>query len=149
MKLRTKIALAMTGFMLFLLITSFGVAWLVSRHQIIDSRYDVLRQALSLLEEDTRNRDAVVSLHEDSVVLERQANGEWAIVGGSTADGLSFPVNYGEPALIGDWFVIATSNGLAYGFEDATVSETLRTLATICERERHTQTEKHKERHTH
>ncbi|MCT4784232.1 MULTISPECIES: sensor histidine kinase [Exiguobacterium] len=131
MKLRTKIALAMTGFMLFLLITSFGVAWLVSRHQIIDSRYDVLRQALSLLEEDTRNRDAVVSLHEDSVVLERQANGEWGIVGGSTADGLSFPVNYGEPALVGDWFVIATSNGLAYGFEDSAVSETLRTLATI------------------
>ncbi|STO07125.1 sensor histidine kinase [Exiguobacterium aurantiacum] len=131
MKLRTKIALAMTGFMLFLLITSFGVAWLVSRHQIIDSRYDVLRQALSLLEEDARNRDAVVSLHEDSVVLERQANGEWAIVGGSSADGLRFPVNYGEPALVGDWFVIATSNGLAYGFEDAAVSETLRTLATI------------------
>ncbi|MCC5891149.1 HAMP domain-containing sensor histidine kinase [Exiguobacterium sp.] len=131
MKLRTKIALAMTGFMLFLLITSFGVAWLVSRHQIIDSRYDVLRQALSLLEEDERNRDAVVSLHEDSVVLERQANDEWAVIGGAAGDGLRFPVNYGEPALIGDWFVIATSNGLAYGFEDAAVSETLRTLATI------------------
>lgn len=131
MKLRTKIALAMAGFMLFLLITSFGVAWLVSRQQIVDARYDVLRQALNLLEEDERNRQAVLSLHEDSVVLERQDNGEWGIIGGSVEDGLSFPVSFGEPALIEDWFVIATSNGLGYGFQDAAVSETLRTLATI------------------
>lgn len=131
MKLRTKIALAMAGFMLFLLITSFGVAWLVSRQQIVDARYDVLRQALSLLEEDERNQQAVLSLHEDSVVLERQDNGEWGIIGGAAEEGLSFPVNFGEPALIDDWFVIATSNGLGYGFQDAAVSETLRTLATI------------------
>lgn len=131
MKLRTKIALAMAGFMLFLLITSFGVAWLVSRQQIVDARYDVLRQALSLLEEDERNRQAVLSLHEDSVVLERQANGDWGIIGGEAEEGLRFPVNFGEPALVDDWFVIATSNGLGYAFQDAAVSETLQTLATI------------------
>ncbi|TCI60732.1 cell wall metabolism sensor histidine kinase WalK [Exiguobacterium sp. SH3S1] len=131
MKLRTKIALAMAGFMLFLLITSFGVAWVVSRQQIVDARYDVLRQALSLLEEDERNRQAVLSLHEDSIVLERQSNGDWGIIGGRAADGLSFPINFGEPALIDDWFVIATSNGLSFAFQDAAVSETLQTLATI------------------
>lgn len=131
MKLRTKIALAMAGFMLFLLITSFGVAWLVSRQQIVDARYDVLRQALSLLEEDERNQQAVLSLHEDSVVLERQANGDWGIIGGQAEESLRFPVNFGEPALVDDWFVIATSNGLGYAFQDAAVSETLQTLATI------------------
>ncbi|MFY9945925.1 MAG: sensor histidine kinase, partial [Exiguobacterium chiriqhucha] len=124
MKLRTKIALAMAGFMLFLLITSFGVAWLVSRQQIVDARYDVLRQALSLLEEDERNQQAVLSLHEDSVVLERQANGDWGIIGGQAEESLRFPVNFGEPALVDDWFVIATSNGLGYAFQDAAVSET-------------------------
>ncbi|MFY9945108.1 MAG: HAMP domain-containing sensor histidine kinase, partial [Exiguobacterium chiriqhucha] len=46
-------------------------------------------------------------------------------------ESLRFPVNFGEPALVDDWFVIATSNGLGYAFQDAAVSETLQTLATI------------------
>lgn len=129
--LRTKIAWAMTGFMLLLLLVSFGVTWFVARQEIVDSRFDVLLQALNLLEEDVRNSDAVLSLHEDSVVLERQENGEWGIIGGEVPDGTTFPINYGEPALIDDWFVVATTDGLAFGFQDRDVSNTIQALATI------------------
>lgn len=129
--LRTKIAWAMTGFMLLLLLISFGTTWFVARQEIVDSRFDVLQQALNLLEEDVRNSDAVLSLHEDSVVLERQENGEWGIIGGGVPDGTTFPINYGEPALIDDWFVVATTDGLAFGFQDRAVSDTIQALATI------------------
>lgn len=129
--LRTKIAWAMTGFMLLLLLVSFGVTWFVARQEIVDSRFDVLLQALNLLEEDVRNSDAVLSLHEDSVVLERQENGEWGIIGGEVPNGTTFPINYGEPALIDDWFVVATTDGLAFGFQDRDVSNTIQALATI------------------
>lgn len=129
--LRTKIAWAMTGFMLLLLLVSFGVTWFVARQEIVDSRFDVLLQALNLLEEDVRNSDAVLSLHKDSVVLERQENGEWGIIGGEVPNGTEFPINYGEPALIDDWFVVATTDGLAFGFQDRAVSDTIQALATI------------------
>lgn len=131
MTLRTKIAWAMTVFMFVLLSTLVGATWFVARHEIVGARYDVLRQAMNLLEEDVRNRDAVLSLHEDSVVLERQEGGSWVVTGGEVPAGTTFPINYDDPALIDDWFVMATTNGLAFGFRDEAVSGTLRTLATV------------------
>ena len=131
MTLRTKIALAMTTFMLVVLIVSFGVTGFVARQEIVDARYDILTQALNLLEEDVRNQDAVLTLHEDSVVLQREANGAWVITGGEPQADVQFPVNFGEPTLVDDWFVVATTDGLAFAFKDAAVSDTLRTLTTV------------------
>lgn len=77
MKLRTKLALSVTAFTTLLLLLSFIVVTLVVRSHLIESRYTQLEQAEELMEDDSSVR-ALLTLHEDSVVLSNE-DGRWVI----------------------------------------------------------------------
>jgi len=137
MKLRTKLALSVTAFTTLLLVLSFVVVTLVVRNHLIESRYTQLEQAEELMEDDSSVR-ALLTLHEDSVVLSNE-DGRW-VISNDEDDDDSSSVNgdvqasdlpgiprSNEPFKSGDWFGIVYQDQ-AYLFEDEGVDDTVSTL---------------------
>lgn len=136
MKLRTKLALSVTAFTTLLLLLSFIVVTFVVRNHLIESRYTQLEQAEELMEDDSSVR-ALLTLHEDSVVLSNE-DGRWVISNdedddSSTVNGdvqasdLPGIPRSNEPFKSGDWFGIVYQDQ-AYLFEDESVDDTVSTL---------------------
>lgn len=137
MKLRTKLALSVTAFTTLLLLLSFIVVTFVVRNHLIESRYTQLEQAEELMEDDSSVR-ALLTLHEDSVVLSNE-DGRW-VISNDEDDDDSSTVNgdvqasdlpgiprSNEPFKSGDWFGIVYQDQ-AYLFEDESVDDTVSTL---------------------
>ncbi|MEI4463300.1 HAMP domain-containing sensor histidine kinase [Exiguobacterium indicum] len=137
MKLRTKLALSVTAFTTLLLLLSFIVVTFVVRNHLIESRYTQLEQAEELMEDDSSVR-ALLTLHEDSVVLSNE-DGRW-VISNDEEDDDSSTVNgdvqasdlpgiprSNEPFKSGDWFGIVYQDQ-AYLFEDESVDDTVSTL---------------------
>ncbi|MCY1689694.1 HAMP domain-containing sensor histidine kinase [Exiguobacterium sp. SL14] len=137
MKLRTKLALSVTAFTTLLLVLSFVVVTLVVRNHLIESRYTQLEQAEELMEDDSSVR-ALLTLHEDSVVLSNE-DGRW-VISNDEDDDDSSSVNgdvqasdlpgiprSNDPFKSGDWFGIVYQDQ-AYLFEDESVDDTVSTL---------------------
>ena len=137
MKLRTKLALSVTAFTTLLLLLSFIVVTFVVRNHLIESRYTQLEQAEELMEDDSSVR-ALLTLHEDSVVLSNE-DGRW-VISNDEEDDDSSTVNgdvqasdlpgiprSNDPFKSGDWFVIVHQDQ-AYLFEDESVDDTVSTL---------------------
>ncbi|WP_410502043.1 HAMP domain-containing sensor histidine kinase [Exiguobacterium acetylicum] len=137
MKLRTKLALSVTAFTTLLLVLSFVVVTLVVRNHLIESRYTQLEQAEELMEDDSSVR-ALLTLHEDSVVLSNE-DGRW-VISNDEDDDDSSTVNgdvrasdlpgiprSNDPFKSGDWFGIVYQDQ-AYLFEDESVDDTVSTL---------------------
>jgi len=137
MKLRTKLALSVTAFTTLLLLLSFIVVTLVVRNHLIESRYTQLEQAEELMEDDSSVR-ALLTLHEDAVVLSNE-DGRW-VISNDEDDDDSSTVNgdvrasdlpgiprSNDPFKSGDWFGIVYQDQ-AYLFEDESVDDTVSTL---------------------
>lgn len=137
MKLRTKLALSVTAFTTLLLLLSFIVVTLVVRNHLIESRYTQLEQAEELMEDDSSVR-ALLTLHEDAVVLSNE-DGRW-VISNDEEDDDSSTVNgdvrasdlpgiprSNDPFKSGDWFGIVYQDQ-AYLFEDESVDDTVSTL---------------------
>jgi len=137
MKLRTKLALSVTAFTTLLLVLSFIVVTLVVRNHLIESRYTQLEQAEELMEDDSSVR-ALLTLHEDAVVLSNE-DGRW-VISNDEDDDDSSTVNgdvrasdlpgiprSNDPFKSGDWFGIVYQDQ-AYLFEDESVDDTVSTL---------------------
>ncbi len=138
MKLRTKLALSVTLFTTLLLLLSFLVVTYVVRNHLIESRFTQLEQAEELMEDDSSTR-ALLTLHEDSVVLSRD-DGRWIIANDEDDDDSAtvngdvrardlpgIPTNRDEPFKSGNWFGVVHQDQ-AYLFEDDTVDDTVSTL---------------------
>ncbi|OIN67495.1 two-component sensor histidine kinase [Exiguobacterium sp. KRL4] len=138
MKLRTKLALSVTLFTTLLLLFSFLVVTYVVRDHLIESRFTQLEQAEELMEDDSSTR-ALLTLHEDSVVLSRN-DGRWVIANDEEDDDSAtvngdvrardlpgIPTTRDEPFKSGNWFGIVHEDQ-TYLFEDDTVDETVSTL---------------------
>lgn len=138
MKLRTKLALSVTLFTTLLLLLSFLVVTYVVRDHLIESRFTQLEQAEELMEDDSSTR-ALLTLHEDSVVLSRN-DGRWVIANDEDNDDSAtvngdvrardlpgIPTTRDEPFKSGDWFGVVHQDQ-AYLFEDDTVDDTISTL---------------------
>ena len=138
MKLRTKLALSVTLFTTLLLLLSFLVVTYVVRDHLIESRFTQLEQAEELMEDDSTTR-ALLTLHEDSVVLSRN-DGRWVITNDEEEDDSAtvngdvrardlpgIPTTRDEPFKSGNWFGIVHQDQ-AYLFEDDTVDDTVSTL---------------------
>ncbi|MGE6555140.1 sensor histidine kinase [Exiguobacterium artemiae] len=138
MKLRTKLALSVTLFTTLLLLLSFLVVTYVVRDHLIESRFTQLEQAEELMEDDSSTR-ALLTLHEDSVVLSRD-DGRWVIANDEEDDDSAtvngdvrardlpgIPTTRDEPFKSGNWFGIVHEDQ-AYLFEDDTVDDTISTL---------------------
>jgi len=137
MKLRTKLALSVTSFTTLLLVLSFVVVTLVVRNHLIESRYTQLEQAEELMEDDS-SVQALLTLHEDAVVLSNK-DGRW-VISNDEDDDDSSTVNgdvrasdlpgiprSNDPFKSGDWFGIVYQDQ-AYLFEDESVDDTVSTL---------------------
>ncbi|AFS71739.1 sensor histidine kinase [Exiguobacterium antarcticum] len=138
MKLRTKLALSVTLFTTLLLLLSFLVVTYVVRDHLIESRFNQLEQAEELMEDDSSTR-ALLTLHEDSVVLSR-VDGRWVITNDEEDDDSAtvngdvqardlpgIPTTRDEPFKSGNWFGVVHQDQ-AYLFEDDTVDDTISTL---------------------